>query len=411
MFLVLGIWAKALTGSNSAAGLVFFVLVAPSLLSPFAGLVVDRMPRRPLLIGTNVALAASMLLLLLVHDRGDLWLIYLVAALYGFGGIVLYSARSAFMTVMLPRDLLADANAIFQSVREGLRLIAPIVGASLYAAFGGGVVALLDAVTFLVVAAAVWFVRTPEVKPEREQVHFLSELTAGIRHVLCTSALRQIVLTTGVALLVIGFAETLIFAVIDEGLHRPPAFLGVLEPAQGVGAIAGGLTAAAALRRVGDVRLVGVGVGLFGLGDLTFVSSSVALIAVGFAVAGFGLAWAIVGFATSIQLRTPERLQGRVASAADTMISTPQTVSIALGATLVTVIDYRALVVVMTVVLAACGVYLLSRQIGDEALPGEELADLVEGQVLGRDDGVGGGEVGVVQPVPPLTDAVGHRPE
>jgi MFS family permease len=100
---------------------------------------------------------------------------------------------------------------------------------------------------------------------------------------------------------------------------------------------------------------------LFALGDLSFVSRSVALVAVGFAVAGFGIAWLIVGFGTSIQLRTPARLQGRVASAANAMVSTPQTVSIALGAALVTVVDYRALVVVMTVVVSACGVYLLTR--------------------------------------------------
>jgi MFS family permease len=361
MFLVLGIWAKDLTGSSSAAGLVFFVLVLPSLLSPLAGLVVDRLPRRPLLIAESLCMAAAVLLLLFVHDRGDLWLIYVVAAIYGLGGIVAYSARSAFMTVMLPRELLADANAILQSVREGLRLIAPLAGAGLFAAVGGGAVAILDAATFLVVAGALLLVRTPETRQEPEEAHFLSELTAGIRHVFHTLPLRQIILSTGVCLLVVGFSETLIFAVVDEGLHRSPAFLGVLEPAQGVGAIAGGVTAARALRRFGDVRLVGIGMGLFALGDLSFVSSSIALIAIGFAVAGFGIAWLIVGFATSIQLRTPARLQGRVASAADTMVSTPQTISIALGATLVTVLDYRALVLVMAVVVTGCALYLLTR--------------------------------------------------
>jgi MFS family permease len=167
--------------------------------------------------------------------------------------------------------------------------------------------------------------------------------------------------------LVVGFAETLIFAVIDQGLHRSPAFLGVLEPAQGLGAIGGGLTAARALRRFGDVRLVGIGMLLFALGDLSFVSSTVGVVATGFGVAGFGLAWLIVGFGTSVQLRTPARLQGRVASAAGTMINTPQTISIALGAALVTVVDYRLLVVVMTVVIVGCAAYLLSRGPESEA--------------------------------------------
>jgi MFS family permease len=361
MFLVLGIWAKDLTGSSSAAGLVFFVLVAPSLLAPLAGLFVDRFPRRPLLIAEALAMAAAVLLLLFVQDRGDLWLIYLVSALYGVGGTVSYSARSAFLTVMLPRELLADANAILQSIREGLRLISPLIGAALFAAVGGGVVAVVDAATFVVVAGALILLRTHEPPVEPEETHFLTELFAGVGHVFRTLPLRQIILTAAVCLLVVGFSETLIFAVIDEGLHRSPAFLGVLEPAQGAGSIAGGLTAAWALRRFGDVRLVGIGMALFALGDLSFVSRSVALVAVGFAVAGFGIAWLIVGFGTSIQLRTPARLQGRVAAAANTLVSTPQTVSIALGAALVTVIDYRALVVVMSVVVTACGAYLLTR--------------------------------------------------
>jgi MFS family permease len=361
MFLVLGIWAKDLTGSNAAAGLVFFVIVAPALLAPVSGLFVDRLRRKPLLIAESLVQAAVVLLLLFVHDRSDLWLIYLVAAIYGIGGTIAYSARSAFLTVMLPGELLGDANALLQSVREGLRLVAPLLGAGLYAAVGGGVVAVVDAVTFLFVAGALLLVRTREERPQREDSHFLAELTAGISHVFRTLPLRQIILATGVCVLVVGFAETLIFAVVDQGLHRSPAFLGVLEPAQGVGAIAGGVTAARALRRFGDVRLVGIGMALFALGDLSFVSSNLGLVIAGFAVAGFGLAWLIVGFTTSVQLRTPARLQGRVASAADVMVSTPQTVSIALGAALVSVIDYRILVVVMAVVITTCATYLLTR--------------------------------------------------
>jgi MFS family permease len=361
MFLVLGIWAKDLTGSNSAAGLVFFVLVLPSLCSPLAGLVVDRVRKRPLLIATNSLMGVAMLLLLFVQDRNDLWLIYLVAGLYGSSGVVFFSARSAFMTVMLPRDLLGEANAIFSTVREGLRLLAPLVGAGAYAAFGGGVVAVVDASTFVVFAVALGLVKTPETKPTREDHVFLTELAAGVRHVFATLPLRQIILATGGCLLVVGFAETLIFAVVDSGLHRPPSFLGVLESLQGAGAILGGLTAASALRRFGDVRIVGIGMLLFAVGDGTFALPSLPLVSAGFLVAGFGVAWLIVGFMTAIQLRTPQRLQGRVASAADTLVSTPQTVSIALGAALATVVDYRVLVGVMAAVICLCAAYLLTR--------------------------------------------------
>src|SRR2546425_2589622 len=135
MFLVLGIWAKDLTHSNAAAGLVFFVLVLPSLFAPFAGLVIDRVRKKPLLIGVNCVMAAAVLLLLFVHDRGDLWLIYAVAALYGAAGAILGSARSAFLTVMLPPELLRDAEAVFFTPRGGRPLLAPLPCARLYAAF------------------------------------------------------------------------------------------------------------------------------------------------------------------------------------------------------------------------------------------------------------------------------------
>jgi MFS family permease len=362
MFLVLGIWAKDLTGSNSAAGLVFFVLVLPSLFSPFAGLVVDRVRKRPLLIGVNCFMGAAILLLLFVHDRGDLWLIYVVAVLYGAAGVVLYSARSAFLTIMLPRELLGDANAIFATIREGLRLISPLFGAGLYAAFGGSVVAVVDAVTFAGVAVALVLLRTPEIRPAREEHHFLKQLAGGIQHILATLPLKQIIFTTGICLLFVGFSETLFFAVLEFGLHRPPSFLGVLESLQGAGAIAGGVTAARALRRFGDVRLVGFGMALFALGDSTFASSSLPVVCAGIFVAGFAISWFIVGFATAIQLRTPQHLQGRVASAADTIVSTPQTVGIALGAALISVFDYRVLVALMALVVAACGAYLLTRR-------------------------------------------------
>src|SRR5439155_26110835 len=221
--------------------------------------------------------------------------------------------------------------------------VAPLVGALIYAAAGGGAVAVLDSASFAAVVIALALMRIEEPRFEREEHRFATELLAGARHVFGTLPLRQIILATGVCLLVVGFAETLIFAVLDEGLHRPASFFGVLSSLQGVGAIAGGLTAARTMRRIGDVKLVGFGMVLLTVGEISFISHSLLLVLAGIAVAGAGIAWLIVGYATAIQLRTPLRLQGRVLSASDTLINTPQTVSIALGALLVSVVDYRLL--------------------------------------------------------------------
>lgn len=373
LFLALAIWAKSLTNSNAAAGLVFFFLALPALFAPLAGMLVDRVRRRPLMIVTDLAVGGVVLLLLFVHGKDQLWLLYLVTVLYGAAASIFLSAQSALLRAMLPDDLLAEGNAALQTVREGLRLVGPLAGAGLFAAFGGGTVAIIDAATFGVSAGCIALLRVEERRTAPAEQHFRTELLAGVRHILHTQALRDIVFGVSAALLVIGFSETLIFAVVGQGLHRPASFIGVVSAGQGVGAVAGALTAASLLHRIGDARLVGLGLGVFALGDLFLISRMLPVVMVGIVVAGAGIPWALVGFGTALQQRTPLNLQGRVYSAADTMAGVPQTFSIALGAGLSTLIDYRILLIVMALVVVACALYLWTRPVS----PAPRMADAV----------------------------------
>jgi MFS family permease len=361
MWIVLAVWMKTLTHSAAAAGMVFFVLGLGALAGPLGGLVADRFRRRPLMIASDCVLGGSVLVLLLVHNRGDVWLIYLVALLYGVLGTVFYPARAALMRLMLPEELLAEANGALSSVRQGLRIVAPLAGAGLYVLLGGGAVAVLDSATFAGSALLLSRMRLSEDKPEPPEHHFLREVTAGIEHVWRTLPLRQIVIGATVALLVVGFAETLIFLVIQH-LGEKPSFFGVLATLQGVGSIVGGITAGAIVRRTGDVRAVGIGLGLFGVGDLLLVAPSLPVVFVGFFLAGVGIVWAIVAFSTALQLRTPLVIQGRVSAAADISLSVAQTVSIATGAALSTLVDFRILLVAMAAVVFLSTGYLLTRR-------------------------------------------------
>ena len=186
-------------------------------------------------------------------------------------------------------------------------------------------------------------------------------MTAGLRHVWETLPLRQIVSGVALALLVVGFSETLIFSVI-AALGKQPSFFGVFATIQGIGSIAGGLTAAVVLRRLGEVRLVGLGLACFALADLALIVPSLGVVLAAGPVAGVGVAWAIVGFSTALQTRTPLVIQGRVSAAADLTLSMAQTVSIATGAVLSTVVDYRILFVVMAAVVLSSAGYLLTRR-------------------------------------------------
>ena len=366
MIIVLGIWAKSLTGSNSEAGLVFLVLGVTGLVAPLGGLVVDRLPKRPLMISTQLALAGVMCLLLLVHDRGDLWLLYTVTALYGLGGDVFAAARGAMLKAMVPDELLADANGAYQSIREGLRLVAPVAGAGIYAAAGGSVVAIVNAATVLVSAGALVALRFAEPDRAPKEHHFLREVSAGMAHIVRTRVLRELSIGLAAALLVAGFSETLIFAVAGDALHRSPAFVGVIGTFQGIGSIAGGVTSPWLMRRIGDVRLAGIGIALFAVGSFFWMIPSVAVVLAATAIAGAGIVWAVVSLSTAYQRRSPNHVQGRVAAAANMLFSVPQTAGIATGAVLITLVDYRVEILAMAVVFVASAAYLLTRR-PDEA--------------------------------------------
>ncbi len=361
LWLALGIWVKSLTGSNSAAGLVFFAFALPTLASPVSGVFVDRFRRRPLLIGTDLFLGCLVLLLTLVHGRSSIWLIYVVMVFYGLAFNVLSSAGAAFLPSILDSELLPHGNAALQVGRQGLRLLGPLMGAGLFAWRGGAFVAVFDAATFGVAAVALALIRVEEIKPSPSESHWLSQALSGIRHVLKTTVIRQVVIAIVIAVIVVGFLESLIFAIVAQGLHRPPAFLGLVISVQGIGGILGGLTAAKLMERTGEGILAAIGLGLFACGAPLLALSSLPAVITGIVIFGLGLPWLIVGATTLVQRVTPANLHGRSFAALDLLIGGPQTFSIALGAALVAVVDYRALLLIMAAVVAVACLYLATR--------------------------------------------------
>jgi MFS-type transporter involved in bile tolerance (Atg22 family) len=137
MALVAGIWILDLTGSSSVAGLTGLSVYAPVLLAPWLGALVDRLPRRPMLIGVNVVLAAGLLTLFAVHSRDQIWLIFTVMVARGLSYVFLDAGETALLPAALSADALGRVNGWRSSAQEGMKLVAPLAGAALYAWHGG----------------------------------------------------------------------------------------------------------------------------------------------------------------------------------------------------------------------------------------------------------------------------------
>jgi MFS family permease len=375
LWLAMGIWVKILTGSSSAAGLTFFAYVCGLLLAPAGGLIADRVRRRPLLIIANWTTGAGVCALLLVSGRDQLWLIYLVMFGYGVAGGLIGSAQTALIAVMLPDDQLGEANSLLQLAEVGLRVITPVLGAGLLAWVGPKPVILLDAGTFLGAGLALLALRLREPRPVRSAERWRAEVTAGLRHIGRTPILRRLLVSCVAALLVFGFFQTVPFAVVGQGLHRTPPFLGVLESVLGAGAVVGALLAAPLMRRTSERALVIIALAAAGLVCPLLMTGSLPLVLIAMAVVGACIVWVNVAAYTLIQRRTPPELIGRVDAALTSAAMIPQAVSIAVGAALVAVVNYRILLIAMSVAFLLSAVQMVSRAEPDaEEAPGAALA-------------------------------------
>jgi MFS family permease len=386
LWLAMAIWVKILTGSNSEAGLTFLAFTCGCLAAPASGMIVDRLRRRPLLIAANLGSAALVCVLLLVHGRGQFWIIYPVMFGYGVASSLIMCAQTALLPDLVPGDLLGDANAALQMASQGLRVITPLLGAGLLAWVGAMPVILLDAGTFVVATVTVLALRLREPRRARPAARWRAEFSAGIRYVVHTPALRRPMVACLIAVSVFGFFETVPFAVIAQGLHRRPEFLGVLVSLQGVGALAGAALAAPVMRRTSERALIAGGLAMCAVASLLLITASLPLILVAGAALGVCLVWINVGAVTLIQRRTPGALLGRVDAALEFAITAPQAASIALGAALIAVVNYRILLLAMTAVIAFSAGYLASRrdqgdQAAADALP---LADSMPTESAGR---------------------------
>ncbi|MDC0771905.1 MFS transporter [Streptomyces sp. HD] len=342
LWLASGVWVKDLTGSDGLAALCMLAMWAPTLAGPFLGTLADRTRRKPLLIGMNLLLAALLPTLLTVDSPDGVWLVFAVLFVYGAAGVVHDAAESALVASAVPAPLLGDFNGLRMTATEGMKLLAPLAGAGVYAAYGGAMVALLDAVTFVVATGLYVCLRVRESRPGPPTGDWRKQTAEGARHLWSHPRLRPLVVAAGTTMLFAGLNGAMTYAVID-GLGHAPAHAGVLYAVQGAGSVAIGLLCGPALRRLGERRFAAYGIALTAAaaGLRAIPSDPVALVCS--AAIGAGLPCVLIAALTAVQRETPDALLGRTAATANTLVFAPNVIGLAAGAALVELLDVRLL--------------------------------------------------------------------
>ncbi|MEV7612490.1 MFS transporter [Streptomyces sp. NPDC089799] len=342
LWLAAGVWVKTLTGSDGLAALTFLAMWAATPFGPLLGTIADRVRRKPLLIGLNLALAAVLTALGAVGSADSLWILFAVLLAYGAAGVVQDAAEAALVSAAVDRRLLADFNGLRMAAHEGMKLLAPLAGAVLCVRFGGGWVAVLDAVTFLLAACILSRVKVGEPSPAcRAGQSWRADTAEGVRALWGRPHLRALTLAAGAAMACAGLGSSFLYALVDDGLHHSPAFLGLLYTAQGIGSIAAGAAAGTLMHRYPPRRYAAAGITLFGAAvalrslpyDATALACSAAI--------GAGLPCVIIAALTAVQQDVPGALVGRAAAGANTLLYAPNALALALGPALVGAVDHR----------------------------------------------------------------------
>ena len=163
---VLGL-VRAVTGASAEALAVLVVLrFAPfALLAPVAGALVDRWPRRAVLLASDLLSAAAALGFLLVRDAGDLWIAYFCLAALALLSAFFEAAKSAAMPAVAGDRGLLAGNALMFSSRFLLMAVGSALGGEASFRFGYRVAFVINAVSFLVSAFSIWLIKEEELRP------------------------------------------------------------------------------------------------------------------------------------------------------------------------------------------------------------------------------------------------------
>jgi MFS family permease len=243
-FLAIPMIVYDITGSKSALSLSVLVRVIPVILiGPFAGALVDRLNRKTIMIWSDLLRAMLTVALLLSPDQYLLTMIYVVVFLKSLIGIFFNPAFNSTIPSIIKKEDLMSANSVFGVTGNVLQFVTPFAGAALIAFSGARSVLLIDMISFIVSAVAIYFIDIPK-HPEKSRKLItprvlLTDIGEGFKFMISSKTLTIIMITTLITQFGQGFIAPLWLPYVIEGLKRPATDFGILVSVQGAGSIIG----------------------------------------------------------------------------------------------------------------------------------------------------------------------------
>lgn len=302
-------------GALSAVEFLPFLLVGLP-----AGVWVDRLRRKPILVAGDIgrAVALASIPIAWAFDALTIWQLYAVGFVTGVLTVFFDVAYMSFLPSIVERDDLPDGNAKLEISRSGAQIAGPGLAGILISALTAPVAVIVDAVSFLGSAAFIGGIRTVEARPEphTREVRMRTQIADGLRYVMGHRLLRPIALCTATSNLFTNVLTAVVLLYFVRRAHLSAGTIGVVFAIGNIGFLAG----AAASTRLGT---------RFGIGRVIVLSTALTA-PFALLVPLAPLRW-IVPFAIAAQVVTsfgspvyniaqvslrqsicPERMQGRM---------------------------------------------------------------------------------------------------
>ncbi len=304
---------------NTVEMLPFILLSLP------AGVWVDRLRRRPILIVADLGRAAAIATIPLAFALNALtiWQLYAVGAVVGCFTVFFDVAYQSYLPSIVERDQLVEGNGKLEITRSASQILGPGMAGILIGVLRAPFAMVLDTLSYLwSVAFVAWIHRAePTVEPHDEAVHgpkpsMRSEMATGLRYVLGHRWLRSIAATTGLSNLFTGISGAILVLYLVRERALSAEQIGVTFSIGSVGVLLAALVTSAVTRRLGVGRMLVLSALGFSLAGLVIPVAPDAVIMPAVAASGFimgfaGVSWNI----NQVSLRqaiTPQRMQGRM---------------------------------------------------------------------------------------------------
>jgi MFS family permease len=335
-----------------------------------AGVWVDRLPRKPILVLGDVgrALALSTIPAAYALDVLTIWQLYVAGFIVGIFTVFFDVAYQSYLPSLVTREQLVEGNSKLEISRSGAQLAGPGVGGLLVSAIGAPYAVLVDAVSFASSGGIVARIRRAEqFEPSVEERNMRRELIEGLRYLLGDARWRALSLYIATVNFFssVAFSIFLVYAV--RVLDWSPALIGVVFALGNVGWLIGAALASRVSARLGIGRtLVFGGVlsgGAFLLIPLAPADDAVPIVLTAMTLISFGVVLFNVTGLSLFQALTPQRILGRMNASRRWLVWGTIPLGNLVGGVLAATIGLRPTITVGAVGASLCCGFLLARPV------------------------------------------------